>query len=432
MKSKDKSTSDISRRKFLAGAAAFSGIMILPRYVLGGKGFLAPSDRITLGYIGCGRQAITLNSRFANTDSQVVSVCDVYKNKATIFARNADKFYSQKYGTSGYTNCTTHSNFMDLLERKDIDAVVIATPDHWHAAIAVRAAAEGKDIYSEKPLSLTVAEGRAMVKAVRKHGRIFQTGSMQRSSKEFRQCVELIRNGYIGELKHVKVSIGGPPVPYNLPKEEVPADLDWNMWLGPNEYVHYNHLLNPVIGDPVWGKWRDYKGLGGGDMTDWGAHMFDIAQWAMDMDNSGPIEVFVPGTGEYTNLTYKYANGTLMTHEDFGRKHALQFIGSEGIIEVQRGKLTVPPNLTDQVIGGNDKRVYYSDNHYSDFLTAIKSRKTPIVDVETGHRSATVCNIGNIAFELNKSLKWNPSKERFTDKEANSLLSRKMRKEWKV
>lgn len=426
----DKKT--LSRRKFIAGSAALSAFLILPRHVLGGKGFLAPSDRINVGYIGCGRQGLTLQSRFANTDSQIVAACDVYANKAVNMARIADKFYSEKYGVAGYKNCTTHNNLMEVLERKDIDAVVIATPDHWHAAAAVRAAKAGKDIYCEKPLSLTVAEGRAMVDAARKYKRVFQTGSMQRSSSEFRRFAELIRNGYVGEIKEVKVAIGGPPIPYNLPKQEVPADLDWNLWLGPNEFVHYNKDLNPPIGDPTWGKWRDFKGLGGGDITDWGAHMFDIAQWALDMDESGPTEVYAPNTGGYDSLTYKYANGVVMKHEAFTKGRALRFIGTEGTIDVQRGKLTTPDRLNDVEIKATDQRVYYSDNHYKDFLDAIKTRKQPIVDVETGHRSATVCNIGNIAIETGKALKWNPRKERFDDKEANRHLSRDMKKEWRV
>ena len=428
----EKNIGQMNRRKFIAGSAALSAFLILPRHVLGGPGFLAPSDRITIGYIGCGRQAITLQNRFANTDSQIVAACDVYRNKAVSLAAAADKLYAQKYGQSNYKNCTVHNNFTEVLDRKDVDAVVIATPDHWHAAIAVRAAQAGKDIYCEKPLSLTIAEGRAMVDASNKHKRVFQTGSMQRSSSEFRQCVELIRNGYLGELKEIKVAIGGPPIPYNLPEEALPADLDWNLWLGPNEYVHYNRLLNPPLGDPAWGKWRDFKGLGGGDITDWGAHMFDIVQWALDMDRSGPTEVYAPGTGGYENLTYKYANGIEMKHEAFVKGRAIRFIGTEATIDVQRGKLTTPDNLSKVVIKDSEKRVYHSDNHYTDFLDAIKSRKQPIVDVETGHRSATVCNIGNIAIETGKALKWDPRTEKFNDGEANKLIGRKMKKEWAV
>lgn len=425
----------ISRRKFLGNAAALSAFFIVPRHVLGGKGFIAPSDMITLGFIGAGRQANSLQRSFLNTgEAKIIASCDVYKTKLDSFTKQVDTFYADKAGTSNYKGCTPYSNFMELLDNKDTDAVVIAVPDHWHAAIVVRAAKAGKDIYSEKPLSLTVREGRAMVDAVSKYKRVFQTGSMQRSSPEFRKTAELIRNGYLGDLTSVKVSIGGPPVPYNLPEEPLIPGLDWNSWLGPNEYVHFNHQLNPALGDTIWGRWRDFKGLGGGDMTDWGAHMFDIVQWALDMDRSGPVEIIPPNGKDVTALTYRYENGLKVTKEDFGRRHAILFTGTQGTLEVQRGKLTTTPEaLKDKVIGANEKQVYHSDNHYKDFLNAIRKRGLPISDIETGHRSATVCNLGNIAYELNRPLKWDPKKEDFkNDKEANKLLSRKMRKEWEV
>ncbi len=426
--------SGVSRRKFIENAAALSAFFIVPRFVLGGKGYTAPSDMITLGYIGAGRQAVSLQKSFLNTgEAKIIASCDVYKPKVDSFVKQVNTFYADKAGQTKYDGCRSYSNFMELLDQKDIDAVVIATPDFWHAAMVVRAAKAGKDIYSEKPLSLTVKEGRAMVDAVNKHDRVFQTGSMQRSMPEFRQTVELIRNGYLGDLKTIKVSVGGPPVSYNLPEEPLPAGLDWNTWLGPNEYVHYNNQLDPVLGDSVWGRWRDFKGLGGGDMTDWGAHMFDIVQWALDMDRSGPTDIIPPG-GDVASLTYKYDNGITVTKEDFGKKHAIQFTGSNGVLEIQRNKLvTTPVSLKDILIGENEKHVYKSLNHYKDFLNAIRQRSKPISDIETGHRSATVCNIGNIAFELNRPLKWDPKKEKFkNDDEANNLLSRPMKKEWAV
>ncbi len=425
----------ISRRKFLGNAAALSAFFIVPRHVLGGKGFIAPSDMITLGFIAAGRQAIHLQKSFLNTgEAQIIAACDVYKTKLDSFTKQVDTFYAEKAAKTDYKGCRPYSNFMELLDNKDVDAVVIATPDHWHAAMVVRAAKAGKDIYSEKPLSLTVREGRAMVDAVNKHKRVFQTGSMQRSMAEFRKTAELIRNGYLGDLTSVKVSIGGPPVAYNLPEEPLIPGVDWNSWLGPNEYVHYNHQLNPAIGDTIWGRWRDFKGLGGGGMTDWGAHMFDIVQWALDMDRSGPVEIIPPNGKDVTALTYLYENGLKMTKEDFGKKNAILFTGTEGTLEVQRGSLlTTPATIKDKVIGENEKHVYNSDNHYKDFLNAMRKRSLPVSDIETGHRSATVCNIGNIAYELNRPLKWDPKKEEFKkDKEANKLLSRKLRKEWDV
>jgi predicted dehydrogenase len=424
-----------SRRKFIGNAAALSAFFIVPRFVLGGKGYIPPSDMITLGYIAAGRQAVGLQKSFLNTgEAKIIACSDVYKAKVDSFVKQVNTFYAEKAGQEKYEGCRPYANFMELLDQKDLDAVVIATPDHWHAAMVVRAAKAGKDIYCEKPLSLTVKEGREMVDAVNKYKRVFQTGSMQRSMPEFRQAVELIRNGYLGEIKSIKVSIGGPPVPYNLPEEPVPQGLDWNAWLGPNEYVHFNHELNPVLGDPLWARWRDFKGLGGGGMTDWGAHMFDIVQWALDMDRSGPIEVIPPNGKEVTALTYRYANGIIMTKEGFGKNNAIQFNGSDGQLEIQRGRLvTTPAALKDKVIGQNEKRVYNSPNHYKDFLNAIRNRSNPVTDVETGHRSATVCNIGNIAYEVNRPLKWNPKKEEFNnDPAANKLLSRPMKKEWAV
>lgn len=425
----------LSRRQFLRSTAVLPAFFIVPRHVLGGKGYLAPSDKITLGFIGCGRQGFGLRDAFHKTEEvQILAASDVYANKRESFAAKVNEWYAAGAGTSTYKGCTTYADFRELLERKDVDAIVMAAPDHWHAALVVRIAAAGKDIYGEKPLSLTIKEGRAMVKAVRKHDRVFQTGSMQRSWTEFRQAVELVRNGYIGEIKTVKVNVGGPPAPYDLPVENLPAGLDWQFWLGPNDPVTFNSQLAPTLGTDIWARWRDFQGLGGGGMTDWGAHMFDIAQWALDKDATGPVEIIAPDGKDYKFLTYRYADGITMTHEDFGKRNAVRFIGSKGTIDIQRGKLeTTPLELKDKVIGPNEKHVYFSDNHYKDFLKAVRNRTRPICDIETGHRSATVGNLGNIAYMLKRPLKWDPEKETFLhDKEANSLLGRKMHNGWHV
>ncbi len=430
-----KKSASISRRRFLGQAAILSGVVILPRHVLGGKGFIAPSDKITLGFIGTGRQSIGLANNFMKLENtQLVAACDVYKLKLNNFISKADAFYTAKSGQGSYKAIKPFEDFRDLLAEKDINAVVIVTPDHWHAVQAIRAAEAGKDIYCEKPLSLTVKEGRAMVDATRKHNRVFQTGSMQRSWQEFRQTAELIRNGYIGDIKTVKVSVGGPPLPYDLPKENLPADLNWDMWLGPNEFVHYNNQLAPAIDANIWARWRYYKGLGGGDLTDWGAHLFDIVQWSLDMDDTGPEEIIPPNGSDVPYLTYKYKNGITVTREDFGKNHAIRFIGTNGQLDVQRGKLeTSDPSLVTRVIASNEKRVYNSTNHYSNFIESIVTRKKPVCDIEIGHRSATVCNLGNIALELNRPLKWNAKKERFKgDKEADGLLGRKLKSEWAI
>lgn len=408
MEETKETTPGLSRRKFIKQAAILSTFAIIPRYVLGGKGYTAPSDKITLGFIGCGKQAFGLKNSFLKAEgAQLLAACDVYRSKMQVFAKEVDTFYAEKAGQINYQGCTTHVDFMEILNRKDIDAVVIVTPDHWHGVMAVRAAEGGKDIYCEKPLSLTIEEGRAMVNATRKHSRVFQTGSMQRSWQEFRHAVELVRNGYIGQVKNIKVSVGGPPKPYDLPQETLPEGLDWKRWLGPNEYRHFNHLLNPSLKDTFWAKWRDYKEFGGGGMTDWGAHMFDIAQWALDMDESGPVSVTPPDGKNHPFLTYRYENGIVMTHENFGKNNAVLFTGTEGTVEVERGHLiTTPSSLQTKVIAANEKRVYYSDNHYEDFLNAIKKRSKPICDVEISHCTASVCTIGNIAYSLNRPLQW--------------------------
>lgn len=423
----------ISRRSFIKQASVISSFMIVPRFVLGGKGYTAPSDLISIGFVGTGKQAFGLKGSFQDTNEvKIIAAADVYGSKLQQFATEVNQYYAGKSAQSQYAGCAMHADFRDLLLRKDIDAVVIAVPDHWHSVIAILAARAGKDIYCEKPLSLTIKEGRAMVTEARKHKRVFQTGSMQRSWPEFRQAVELVRNGYIGDIKTVKVNVGGPPVPYNLPAEPVPADLNWDFWLGPNAPQVYNHNLAPGLKDDFWAHWRDYKEFGGGYVTDWGAHMFDIAQWGLDMDDSGPVMVSPPDN-DHQFLTYQYTSGITMTHEPVQGDNGVHFIGAKGEVHVVRGKLeTTPAELKDQVIGANQKHVYHSENHYKDFLQAIRNRTKPIADVEIGHRTATVCNMGNIAYQLKRPLKWNPGTEEFDDAEANNLRGREMRKEWVV
>ena len=415
MKKQRVAVSAVGRRRFLKNLAIFSTFFIVPRHVLG-RGYLPPSDRVTLGFIGAGRQGLDLRNSFHTMapEGRIVAVSDVFKAKM-------DAFVTQE-------GCKPFADFQEMLLQPDIDAIVVASPDHWHAVQVVKAAAAGKDIYCEKPLSLTVYEGRAMVKAVRHHKRILQTGSMQRSWPEFRQAVELVRNGYIGEVRSIKVNVGGPPVNYNLPAEAIPDGLDWDKWLGPNAFSPYNHLIAPLMMFDFYAKWRDYREFGGGGMTDWGAHMFDIAQWALDMDGKGPISVTPPDGQNVRVLTYRYENGVIMTREPFGDSQGVQFNGTEGSIEVHRGRITTnPPGLAQKPIGVNEKRVYFSDNHYKNFLTAVKQRIAPICDAETGHRSATVCNIGNIAYLLKRPLRWDHVREQFNDAEANKLLKRTMR-----
>lgn len=430
-----------SRRSFLdKGVKAAVGLMIVPRFVLGGtsptgKRYLPPSDVVNMGLIGTGKQGKGLATSFIGTgEARIVAASEVYKAKAEQMLERTKAYYEKNTQFGTYSDISLYTDFREMLSRKDIDAVIIATPDHWHAVQAVKSAEAGKDIYCEKPLALTVKEGRAMVNAARKYDRVFQTGSMQRSWPEFRQAAELVRNGYIGEIKHIKVNVGTPPVKYNLSAEPIPEGLNWDYWLGPNEPVAFNSELAPPLSKDVFPNWRLYKEFGGGMVTDWGAHMFDIVQWALDMDNSGPVELIPPNGKDVQFLTLRYANGITMTHEKWDWSNAIHFIGSTGEIKVQRRKIeTTPTELATRVIGETEKHVYKSENHYKDFLSAMRTRTKPICDVEVGHRTASLCNIANIAYELNRPLQWNPEKEKFKkDKEANALLGRKMRPEWAI
>ncbi|MFW5821873.1 MAG: Gfo/Idh/MocA family protein [Tangfeifania sp.] len=428
--------SRMNRRNFIGKAAAgAAAVTIIPRHVMGGKGFVAANDRINLGYIGTGKQVPTLlNGIGACKETAVVAACDVFKSKLDNFVQaanknNADKGLNVKVDSYHY--------YRELLERSDVDAVVIVTPDHWHAQIAVDAAKAGKDIYCEKPLALTVDEGRAMVNATRKYDRVFQTGNMQRSWRDFRHAVELVRNGYIGNIVEINVSVGEPVKQCDLPTQPVPEGLDWNEWVGPSLYRGYHEDLAPTSVDGPWAWWRGYRNFGGGLITDWGAHMFDIAQWALDMDDSGPTN-FLPPIGEdpVTGLTMVYENGVRMNHKQWGTDddfNAVQFIGTEGRIEVSRSFLRTFPDesLAKAELKPGDKRVYYSDDHYQDWVDAMKKRTKPISDVETGHRTATVCNVTNIAYELGRPLVWDPKSEKFeNDDYANLMTGRSYRGKW--
>ena len=422
----------INRRKFLENSAtAALAFTILPRQVLGGRGAVAPGDRINLGYIGVGKQSHGLLESIGGCkETIVVAACDVDQKKLASFKTAAEANNKLKNHT---TPVDTYKYYRELLERKDIDAVVIATPDHWHAQIAIDAAKAGKDIYCEKPMALTIAEGRAMVNATRKYDRVFQTGNMQRSWRDFRHAVELVRNGYIGDIHEINVSVGEPVKHCSLPALEPPAELDWNEWVGPSFYRGWNPDLAPIFGDDNWAWWRGYRDFGGGLITDWGAHMFDIAQWALDMDKSGPVQFLPPSVPAITGLSMKYENGVVVNHKDWGEGNAVQFIGTEGRIEVSREFLrTFPDNdLAKAELKSTDKRVYYSDNHYQDWVDAMKNRTRPVSDVETGHRTASVCNIVNIAYELQRPLQWDPEKEEFiNDAYANMMRTRAYRGKW--
>lgn len=274
-----------------------------------------------------------------------------------------------------------------------------------------------------------------MVKAARKYGRVFQTGSMQRSSPGFLKACELVRNGYIGTVQAVLVNVGDPAISCDLATEAPPASLDWDRWLGPAPMRGYHPILSPPNEDDRWAMWRRYSEFGGGGVSDWGAHMFDIAQWALGMDESGPVR-YVPPTeaGATRGLEMTYANGVIMKHEDFGRSWAVRFIGSEGSLDVSRQFMdTKPAKIATAEIKVGDTRLYKSTNHYTDWLDAMKNRTMPICDVETGHRSASICNIANIAYALQRPLEFDPVKEKFRgDKEANQMRGKDYRKPYRM
>ncbi len=424
--------SRMSRREFLAASTAVAcGPMILSSPA---RGFAAASERIRLGFIGIGIQSRGHLKRFVGTnDTQVVAVCDVVTERREDSKRIVEEGYAKQKDLTSYKGCAAYVDFRELLAREDIDAVVIGTPDHWHAIPAVMACRAGKDVYCEKPLSLTISEGRAMVEAARKHDRVFQTGSQQRSEFGglFRRAVELIRNGHLGEIKTVTVGVGGPAVTCDLPTEECPSGTDWNFWNGPSPERGYNQILCPKGIHNHFPAFRNYREYAGGGMADMGAHHFDIAQWALGMDNSGPVKIEPPEGKVGTGLKFTYANGVVMTH---GGPSGCTFVGTKGTLYVDRGKIeSDPANILEAKIGPDNFHVEPSDNHHRNWIDAIRSRKKPICDVEIGHRSATVCELGQIGYDLRRPLNWDPVKERFVnDDDANKLLSRPMRDPWKL
>ncbi len=424
----------MKRRTFIQKSAATASLFsIVPSHVLGFNN-TAPNDKIQLGFIGVGKQGRGLMRNFVNyEEAVVVAVSDVDYKKMNLFSETFAQ--SLKENKKPSQNLSEIKSYRALLERKDVDAVVIASPDHWHAQMAVDAAKAGKDIYCEKPLSSSVAEGRAMVAAARKYDRVFQTGSMQRSWDRFRHGVNLIRNGYIGAIKSINVAIGAPYKSCDLPTQETPENIDWDAWIGPAPFRGYHTDLACPIGDKRWGMWRDYYPFGGGMVTDWGAHMFDIVQWALDRDHTGPLYFNPPGGVATEGLTYTYENGITVTHTKWGKgNNEIQFIGTEGSLEISRSYLKTFPNaaLAETPLKDTDtQRVYESPNHHLDWLKAIKNRTRPICDVEVGHRTASVCNVANIAYALQRPLEWNPTLEQFVnDPGANLMLDRAYRGNW--
>jgi predicted dehydrogenase len=420
-----------SRRSLLQAslAAGVASPLILSNV----RGQDAPSNRLNLAFIGVGTMGRGHVSRFLGfADVQIVAVSDVVRERAEAMKQRVEEKYAETRKDGNYKGCDTYNDFREILARKDIDAVVIATPDHWHATGCVLAAQAKKDIYCEKPLTHTIAQGKKIIDAVRSNQVVFQTGSQQRSEfgGKFRTAVEYVHNGRIGKLKTVRVGVGGPPVKCDLPAEEKPEGTDWDLWLGPAAERPYNSVLCPKGVHKHFPAWRNYKEYAGGALADMGAHHFDIAQWAMKMDGNGPIEI-VPRTEGGSGLKFVYASGVEMFH---GGPSGCTFEGTEGTIYVDRSKLeSTPASILETPLTENDKRVQPSDNHARNWLDCIRSRKDPICTAETGASSAAICHLGAIGYDLRRPLKWDPVKKEFTgDDEASKLLDYQMRPTWKI
>ncbi|MDX5340202.1 MAG: Gfo/Idh/MocA family oxidoreductase [Cyclobacteriaceae bacterium] len=419
-----------TRRKFLgASLLTASGLSLIPGFSQASSAqsiFQPAHERVRLGFIGVGRQAMGLLNNFMRIPGvEAVAAADVYAIKRDRFALRVQKNLTEAGKT--YVAPKLYEDYRDLLADPTVDAVVIASPDHWHALMAIDACRAKKDIYLEKPLTFTIKEGQELVKAVRAHGVVLAVGSMQRAATNFQTAAMHVQKGKLGKISQVLVHVGENPFPkpYDLPKQDIPAGLNWEKWLGPIPSLHFNDELNPGISlnpeqnEKAWGAWRWYKETGGGLMTDWGAHMIDVAQWGLSMDRNGPVEV-VPPSGDKP-LTYKYANGVemLITKFDEGRQ-GVKFLGEKGWIKVSRGNYDT--SIPELELGKEPENFTFSAHHV-DFIDSIRRRKDPIVPVEIGHSTCSVCTIGNIAAELGRPLKWDPISQVFhNDWEANSKL----------
>ena len=432
----------VSRRHFLgtaaigvAGVAMFSSLSACKQKVV--------DTDLKLGFIGMGQQAMFLLNGFLQIPGvKVVAGCEVYGIKRQRFEKRVKAFY-EKAGLQ--VEIQTYEKYQDLLARTDINAVVIAVPDHSHAMIAIAACKAGKDVYLEKPMTFTIKEGQELRRVVRETNRILAVGSQQRSDPNFQHAVQLVQSGALGQIEKVHAYVGAPPKPYDLPEETLPADLNWDLWLGSLPMpIHYNSQLNPPItlepeqNEQFWGGWRWYKEMGGGFTTDWGAHMFDIAQWGLGMDRNGPVEASPIGDGTQF-MQFKYASGIVLTSEPFDEKNTkgVKFIGKDGWIEVSRGHFLasddklLPPAKTEADTGPYETRI----PHQLNFIESVIQRKDPVVPVEIGHSSCTLCTLGNIACELKRTIKWDPATETFvddTDGAATKMLHYEYRGGWNL
>ena len=445
-----------NRRGFLKSTASLaSGIIfaptIIPASVLGKRsGFIPPSDRITMAFIGAGNQAGNDARGFLRDERvQITTICDVNKESTGYWngalagrvplMNRVNEAYSEKFGQN-YQGTKGYEDFREALALDDVDTVVIDTPDHWHAIPAMMAAAAGKDIYCQKPLSLTIPEGRAMSNAVKKYNVVFQTGSQQRSSLYFRRACELVRNGRIGKLQTVRCGLpGGTPdfgkTAHLTNTIDIPKGFNYDLWLGPAPEAPYCPARTHV-------NFRWVLDYSGGQVTDWGGHHPDIAQWGMDTEYTGPVKVqnaqaqwadhpvFDTATAFYFECIYK--NGVKLIISSREKRGGVTFEGTEGSVWATRGNYGASsPEIYYSKLGKDDIRLYKSDNHYRNFIDCVLSRETPIAPAEIAHRSISIGHLGNIAMQLGEDLEWNPDQEQFVGHaKANAMLARPMRAPW--
>ncbi|MCL4402320.1 MAG: Gfo/Idh/MocA family oxidoreductase [Acidobacteria bacterium] len=432
-----------SRRQILTGAAAASAApMLIPSTVLGKQGS-APSNRINLGFIGLG----TLGPGHLQTflkmqEVQVVALCDVDRARLAKAKSTVDAVYA---------GARTHNDFRELLDRKDVDAVVVTVGDRWNAVMAAMAAKVGKDMYCEKPVSLTIREARAMAETVKRHERVFQTGLQQRSEPQFRKAIEVIHDGRIGNLKIIYPNLPGTNKDVNLPPEPVPEGLDWDLWLGQAPWRPYNSKFHPYgqsHGVTPWAFCRDFAG---GSLTNGTVHNFDIVQWGLGMDGSGPVEIIPPGANGAKSLTFRYANGvsaevvdwklddklhSIPQGWDVNRKFqdfSVLFVGDKGWVYVGREGLleSNPKEVLADWHGLGEAKGWIE--HHANFLHAIRTRQRPVAHEDIGAGSTIVAHLGNVAYWTGRAVRWDPVKEEFLgDDEANRMRERAMRAPWSI
>jgi len=400
-------TRRITRRGFVLKTAAATVAVpsLVPGSALGADDSTAANDRITMAAIGVGgRGTGDMRGLMGHSEVQMLATCDPVPEHR----ERAKAYIDERYGNR---DCKTYTDFREIMARDDIDAVMIGTPDHWHALIGIAACKSGKDVFSEKPETLTIAEGRAMVEATRRYNRVFSGGS-QRVLGDYGDWPPRVRGGALGKIKEVFVSCGGPSGDCYLPEEPLPTGLDWEMWLGPAPYRPFHPSL-------IRGGFRPYRDYSGGGMTDWGAHRFGAATFAVGVHKTGPVEIIPPDGKDVELLTFRYANGLLMYH---GGTNNITYKGTEGEL----------PGSDRQVTGEVDIERYRGRGGIlGDFVESVRTRQKPFRDIEIAHRACTVCHLGNIAYWLKRPLKWDPEKEQIIgDPEASRWLDRPMREPW--